>query len=153
MLLRGLARRHRLVGIFVFEFVEREAAGLGDLDRALDRVGKVRKQPRHLLRRLEMPLGIGREPEAGFGDGAFLADAGEDVGERPALRHVIMHIVDGDERRAACVAEFIEQAEPARLVAAIAMHAGEEGAAGRRSRERGKPLGKSRTTVPPAAAR
>ena len=89
MLLGGLARRHRLVGIFVFELAEREAAGLGDLDGAGDRVGKAREQPRHLRGRLEMPLGIDREPEARFGDGAFLADAGEHVGERPALRDVI----------------------------------------------------------------
>ena len=58
MLLRGLARRHRLVGIFVFELAEREAAGFGDLDGAGDGVGKVGEQPRHLRRRLEMPLGI-----------------------------------------------------------------------------------------------
>ena len=41
MLLRGLAFRHRLVGIFVFQFAEREAAGLRDLDGAGDGVGKV----------------------------------------------------------------------------------------------------------------
>ena len=114
--------------------------------RARDRVGKVREQPRHLRGRLEMALGIDREPEARFRDGAFLADAGEHVGERPALRDVIMHVVDGDERRADARAEFIEQAEPARLVAAIAMHAGEKGAARRRLRERCEPLGESRQT-------
>ena len=90
----------------------------------------MREQPRHLAGGFEMPLGIDREPEAGVGDGAFLADAGDDVGERPALRRVIEHVVDGDERRAEPLAELGQQAEPARLVAAVAMHAGEESAPG-----------------------
>ena len=90
-----------------------------------------------------MALGIDGEPEARFRDGAFLADAGEHVGERPALRHVIVHVVDGDERRARALAEFVEQAEAARLVAAIAMHAGEEAAPRRCLGERGEPLGES----------
>ena len=76
-----------------------------------------------------MPLGIDGEPKAGFRNGTFLADAGDDVEERPALRRVIMHIVDGDERRAVPLAELGQQTEPARFVAAVIMHAGEEGAA------------------------
>ena len=43
MLLGGLAWRHWLVGIFVFEFAKREAAGFGDGERAGDGVGKVRR--------------------------------------------------------------------------------------------------------------
>src|SRR5580704_170068 len=78
-----------------------------------------------------MPLGIDGEPEAGLGQRAFLADAGDDIAERPALRRVIMHVVDGDERRAEPFAELGQQAEPPRLVAAMIMNAGEEGAAGR----------------------
>ena len=66
MLLRGLARRHRLVGIFVFEFAERETAGLRDLDGAGDGVGEIFEQPRHFGRRLDVALGIDGEPEAGF---------------------------------------------------------------------------------------
>ena len=110
MLLRGLAGRHRLVGIFVFEFFQRKAAGLRNRHAARDRARKGRKQPRHLGRRLEVTLGIGGELEACFRDGAFLANAGEDVGERPALRRVIMHIVDGDEWRARARAERIKEA-------------------------------------------
>ena len=37
MRLRGLAGRHRLVGVLVDELVEREAAGVRDLERARDR--------------------------------------------------------------------------------------------------------------------
>ena len=76
---------------------------------------------------------------------AFLADAGEHVRERPALRDVIEHIVDGDERRAQARAELGEQAEPARLVAAMMMHAGEERAARRGVDERREPLGEDPT--------
>ena len=38
MRVRGLARRHRLVGIFVFQLVEGESAGVGDLDAAGERL-------------------------------------------------------------------------------------------------------------------
>ena len=91
-----------------------------------------------------MPLGIDRQPEAGFGDRAFLADAGEHVGKRPALRHVIEHVVDGNERCARALAELVEQAETARLVAAITVHAGKKGALRRCAGERGEPFGESR---------
>ena len=46
--------------------------------------GYVAEQPRHLGRRLEMPLGIGFEPAAGAVDGDMLADAGEHVLQRRA---------------------------------------------------------------------
>src|SRR5262249_9779219 len=77
-------------------------------------------------------------------DSAFLADAGEHVGERTTLRDVVMHVVDRDQRRAHPRAERVEQAEAAWLVTAIAMHAGKEAAPGRRSRERREPLGERR---------
>jgi hypothetical protein len=144
MLLRGLVRRHRLVGIFVLELAKREAAGVGDLQGALDRLGEIHKKPRHLLGRLEITFLVHRQSEARFGNGAGRADAGQNVGERPALRTVIMHIVDRDERRAHGCAKFIEQAEAARLVAAITMHAGEEAARRRCLGEASKSFGKCR---------
>ena len=131
MLLGGLALRHRLVGIFVCQLAEREGAGLGDRQRAGDSVGKAGEQPRHFGRAFQMPLGIDGEPHARFGDGAFFAHAGENVEERPALRHVIENVIDRDQRCVDLLAEFGQQAEPARLVAAMIMRAGQEGAAGR----------------------
>ena len=53
-----------------------------------------------------MPLGIDGKPQTRLGDGAFLAHAGEHVGERPALRRVIEDVIDGDERRVQALAEF-----------------------------------------------
>ena len=76
-----------------------------------------------------MAFGIDGEPQARFGQRAFLAHAGEHVGERPAFRRVIENVVDGDERRIEPRAEFGQQAEPARLVAAMIMDAGKKGAA------------------------
>ena len=82
-----------------------------------------------------MTLGIHGEAETRFRDGAFLADAGHHIGQHAALGHVIMHIVDGHEWRSGMPAQLIEQAEPARLVAAIAMHTGEEAATRRCARQ------------------
>ena len=59
-----------------------------------------------------MSFGIDRQPQAGFGDAAFLPDAGEHVDERPALRCVIEHVIDRDERRAASGAKLGQQTEP-----------------------------------------
>ncbi len=47
--LRRLAFRHRLVGIFVFQLVEGEGAGLRDLDSAGKRVLMAREQARHVF--------------------------------------------------------------------------------------------------------
>src|SRR5215210_4874365 len=58
VLLRGLAGRDRLLGVFVFQLAEGEAAGFRNLDRAGDRVGVVLKEAGHLLRALEMPFGM-----------------------------------------------------------------------------------------------
>jgi hypothetical protein len=128
MLLGGLARRHRFVGIFVFQISKREVAGFGDLDRVLDCFRKSFEQPGHFLGRLDVALGIDGEPEARFGQRAFFAHAGEHVGERPALRRMIEHVIDGDERRADAFAKFGQQAKPARLIAAMIMHAGKKSA-------------------------
>ena len=79
MRLRRLTLRHRLIGIFVAKLVEREGAGLRDLDGPLERILVAFEQARHFVRRLQVPLGIGFEAEARLVNGAFLADAGEHV--------------------------------------------------------------------------
>ncbi len=77
-----------------------------------------------------MPFGIDGKLQARLRKRAFLAHAGEHVGERPALRRVIGNVIDGDERRARARAEFGQKPKPARLVAAMIMDAGKERAAG-----------------------
>src|SRR5262245_17704645 len=66
-----------------------------------------------------MPLGIGFEAETGFGNGAFLADAGEHVLKSAAVRGVIEHRIGGDERSAYSPAEFGERCDAGAIVAAI----------------------------------
>ena len=79
-----------------------------DLDRAGDGVGPAGEQARHLGGRLQVPLGVGFEPQARLVDRAFLADAGQHVLQRAAVRRVIEHIVGRDDRRAEPFAEFVQ---------------------------------------------
>ena len=97
MRLRRLALGHRLVWIFVFQLVEGEGAGICDLDGAGERILMAGEQPRHFLRRFQVPLGIGFELQPCVMDGAFLADAGEHVLQGPAMGGVIEHRIGGDE--------------------------------------------------------
>src|SRR6201998_4422823 len=75
-LLRRLPFRNRLLGVFVTQLIETEPAALDDFEGALDGVQAVAKEPRHLLRRFQMALGIGRETIAGFSNRAAFANAG-----------------------------------------------------------------------------
>ncbi len=127
LLLRRAALGHRIDGIFVAQLVERESDARRDLGAARHRLGISGEQPRHLVGRLHVPLGIGEEPEAGFVERAMFADAGQHVVQAPARRHVIMHIVGGDERRAVFGRERRQAGEPRRIVAAIKMLGGEKG--------------------------
>ena len=45
-----------------------------------------------------MPLGIGFQQTARFLQRPMLADAGDDILQRPALRRMIKHVVDRDQR-------------------------------------------------------
>src|SRR5215470_12194801 len=78
-LLRRHPLRNRLLGVFVTQFIEIEPAALCNFEAALDRVLMAAKQPRHLLRRFQMALGIGSETIAGFCDRAAFADAGQHI--------------------------------------------------------------------------
>ena len=98
--LRRLAFRYRLIGIFVTELVEGEAAGFRDLDGAGKRLFVAFEQARHFFWRFQMPLRIGFKFEPCLVDGAFLADAGEHVLQGAPMRGVIEHGVGGDEGRA-----------------------------------------------------
>ncbi len=96
----GLIGRAELFGIFVAEFVEAEGAAVGDFDGSRDGVGMCGEQSGHLLGRFEVALAVGKEALAGVGDGALLANAGEDVLEEAALGDVIVNVVGGDHGHA-----------------------------------------------------
>ena len=128
----------RLVGIFVFQFVEREGERGGKLQRLRDRLRRVAEQPRHLGRRLEMALGIDGEPAAGRVDGQVLADAGEHVLQFAPVGMVIEHVVDGDQRHAGMARKLGAAEKPRAVVAAIEHGGGEPHAAGRGVAQAGK---------------
>ena len=92
---------------------------VGEFPRRRDRVRPAREQPRHLRRRLQMPLGVGVEPIAGGPDRHFLADAGDDVLQRPAIGRMVMDIVGGEDRAAVRARQPIQPLDPRRVVAAI----------------------------------
>ena len=91
----------RLVGIFVGKALQvelqlgEEPAGLGD------RLGIMAEQPLHLVRRLQVPLGIARQKEAGLGQRHMLADRGHHVLQPAPAGRVVEGVVGGQHRRAA----------------------------------------------------
>ena len=119
MLLRGLARRHRLVRILVFELVERKADAVGKAHGFRDRLRQVAEQPRHFVRRLQMALGIGLEPPADGVDRRLLADTGQHVLQRPAGGMVVQHLVGREQRHFCRARQAMQPRQPALVVAAI----------------------------------
>src|SRR5207302_3777848 len=79
MTLRGLAWRHRLFGILIFELIERKSDAVRKSYGLRDRLRHIAKQPRHLLRRLEIALRIGLQTLANGLDGRLFANAGENI--------------------------------------------------------------------------
>ena len=146
--LRGLARGHRLVGIFVAQLVQIELNAPGDFDAARDGLGMTREQSRHLRAALQMPFGIGLQAVAGLRNRAFRADAGEHIGERLARGMVIERIVGGNERSAGLGGELGQLAEAPALIAAIAEGGGEIDTAARRSCQTAHAFGEGRRDRP-----
>ena len=93
MTLRGLARRHRLVGILVFELIQRERDAACKPHGFRDRLRRIAKQPCHFIRRLEIALRVGFKTLADCLDGRLLANAGEDILQGAARGMVIQHLV------------------------------------------------------------
>ena len=131
MRLRGLALRHRLVRIFVFQLVEGEgqASAISMVRRSASSWPLNRRAIS--LGGFQMPLGIGFETEAGFVDRAFLADAGEHVLQRAAVGGVIEHAARGDEGDIRARRKLRQGFDAGAIVAAIRMPCGEiEGSRG-----------------------
>ena len=117
-----------LVRILVSKLIEPEPAAPRDLSRARDCGTMQPKEPRHLRRRFQVPLSVRFQPQARLGDGAALADAGDDVLQRSTAWYVIEHVVGGDQRHAAGLREAGQASEPFAIVATIEMRAREIGA-------------------------
>ena len=117
--------RGHLLGVFVAQLPKVEADARGDLDGAGHGRRLVGEQARHLGRRLQVPLGVRKQAEAGLGEGAARADAGEHVLERVPLGDVGVGVVGGDERGAGGFGEPGQRGQPVAVVAAIEMVGGE----------------------------
>ena len=89
---------YRLVRIFIFQVVEREVDP-GEQPLALGhRLGPIAEQPGHLARILQMPLAIRGESQPRPLDGDAVADAGDDVVQRPVARLGIQRVAGGEQR-------------------------------------------------------
>ena len=119
MLLRGLARRHRLVRVLVFELVERERNAPRKAHGFRDRLRQVAEQPRHFARRLQVALGIGLQPSADGIDGGLFADAGQHVLQPAAGRMMVQHLVGRQQRHLGGKRQTMQPRQPALVVAAI----------------------------------
>ncbi len=119
MLLRGLARRHRLVGILIFELVERKRNAPGKAHGFRNRVRNIAKQPRHFAPRFQVTLGIGFEPPADGVDGGFFADARQHVLQRTAGGMVVQHLVGREQRHLGGKRDAMQTRQPAPVVAAV----------------------------------
>ncbi len=129
MLLDGEPRGRRLDRVVVSQFVQGKTAGLGDLERALERPLIPAEEAQGLGRRLQMTLGVGLEPEARLVDRPMLADAGQHVLQGPPPGDVVEHVAGRDQGRPAGCGEPRQRLDARRVVAAIEMLRGEVAAA------------------------
>ena len=81
-----LAARHGVIGKAIAEVRHRVLEPVGQLARPGDRFGDVGEQACHRVGRLEIALGIAREPPAGPLERRLVTDAGQHVVERTAGR-------------------------------------------------------------------
>ena len=115
--LRRRVARAQFFRVAVGELVEAEGDPVEEADRLFHRVGRLDEQARHLFRPFEMALGIGLGQQPGRRERRLLADAGDDVGERPPLGIVHEDVVDRQKRR-------VEPARRRRALGEAAAHVG-----------------------------
>ncbi len=97
---RGLARRHGIDREAISQIRHRVLEPLGQRLRACERFGKIGEELRHHLGRLEISLGVSRQPSAGGIERGVMPHAGEHVEERAIGRRRAAHVVGGDDRHA-----------------------------------------------------
>ena len=120
-----LVRRAAVVAVpdrvVVGELGELEPAPLQDLERALEGLRVVHEQPRHLAGRLQVPLGVGEQERCRVLDRAMLADAGQDVLQRPAVGVMVVNVIGGERLDPGGTGELGETGEPCHVVASVEM--------------------------------
>ena len=93
-----LPRRHGIVGKAIAEIGHRVVEAIGELAGGGHGLRPIREQLRHLRRRLQVALGVVREALAGTVDVGLVADAADDVVERPILRRREADAVGREQR-------------------------------------------------------
>ena len=116
-LLAGIAFGGLFVRVFVTEFFQAEAALLRELDAARHGLLVALVQPQHVLRRAQMPLGIGLKPETRAIDSHALAHTDQNVGDRLALRRMHPRIGHGHHRDGPLLGPFLQPLEAHRVAA------------------------------------
>ena len=97
-LLRRQAGDRGFVGILIGQLVQRKPAALCDLDRAGERLGMAAEQPRHLIRGFQVAIGMPLAAETGVVDRNVVPNAGDDILQNAAARHMKQHVVGDDGR-------------------------------------------------------
>ena len=113
--LLGLAGGHGIAGEGVAEVGQREGAALGDGARRAHRRRAIAEQRRHLGRRLQPALAVGRQAAADLVDGRACARAGEHVVDAPLRRRGVADVVGGDHADAERVGLRLGGARAVRL--------------------------------------
>ncbi len=108
---------HRLMRIFVAQIVERESDAAHEATGFGDRFRTGCEKPRHFLRRLQMPLGIGKQLSPRRLHRGAEADRGHDVMQRPILRSGIERIIESDQRDVMHLCKLRHPFQPPRIVA------------------------------------
>ena len=103
----------------MLEFVKAEGETVEEADGLADGLRRFGEQPRHFAWSFEMALGIGLREAPGGLERGFLADTGEDVGERAPLGNMHEDVVGRYQRRADRACERNALRQPATHVLAI----------------------------------
>ncbi len=132
-LLRRHARRRDLVGILIGQFVEREAAPVGDLDRAGQSLGIGLEQAVHLGGRLQMSVRMAFAPKPQFVDGAAVTHAGDDILQQSLVRMMEEDVIGRHGRHAGLGRQGGQVVQAQRIAGAAPQRQGQIGA-GRKGR-------------------
>ena len=122
------ALRHQLLGVFVAQLVEREAAARDDVERRVGELARVeRGEPRA---RAQVALAVPEERVAALGQRRTQADGGQRVLQRAAGAHVHVHVAGGDQRQAGRARQRLQRREPRAVAGAREEFRGDPRAAG-----------------------
>ena len=90
---------HRLMRIFIFQMRQIEPDPVQHVAPCPHRLRPVAEQARHFACGFQVPFGIRLQPPPGLPQGHALPDTGDDIVQRPVLRHGIERIAGRKQRQ------------------------------------------------------